>query len=92
MAGTKQIVIKIGKGGVVDSLYDESLGLDELGDRRIRRASTVEVPEGEQEWEARCAETGELIHKSRSRSECILREIDHFNERLAAGYVPFRDS
>ena len=87
----KEIVVCIRPSGALDFLYDEALGIQGLGRRRVERASHVEVPAGAEEWEARCARTGRLIHRDASRSRCLDEERAYFNDLLESGTDPFAD-
>ena len=87
----REIVVCIRPGGVLDFLYDEALGIQDLGRRRVERASHVEVPSGAEEWEARCARTGRLIYRDASRGRCLDEERAYFNDLLESGADPFVD-
>lgn len=87
----KQLVIRIREGGAVESLHAEGTGLERLGRCRVRRASNVEFDEDRQEWVAEDAVTGNEIHASTSRGECLEAERRHFNRQLQNGRQPFSE-
>lgn len=85
-----QQVIRVRRDGSIVCLHDEKLELDRLGKRQVRRASHVEFDEDRQQWVARVAATGEEIHASASRQECLAAEAHFFNQRLRQGLRPFQ--
>jgi hypothetical protein len=75
--------------GRIEDLYEESLGLEELGPQRVARASHVEHDESRQAWEVEVAATGERIFSDRSRARCIEFEKEYFRKAFLEGLRPF---
>lgn len=89
--GPKQQVIRVRRDGSLVCLHDEDLNLEQLGSWQVRRASHVEFDEERQQWVARVAATGQEIHASSSRRECLEAEARFFNCQLQQGLKPFQE-
>ena len=84
------MILKIKKNGVVQTLWNDSLDLHDLGDVTVERASSVE-PEGTTEsgqviWAVRLAKAvtgfpvGHRIATSTNRQEAIQAEVEWLNK------------
>jgi len=72
--------ILIDSDGTMHTIYTEELDLYELGQLgNVRRASWLVFDEPAQEWTVRSADTGETVHRTRSRADAINWEIRHFS-------------
>ncbi len=63
--------------GLVACLYTEAVDLRALGRLRVARASDIRFNDNTQEWEVRCANSGDLLHTDPSRVTCIAWEHDN---------------
>lgn len=69
-------IIEIDNNGNIQTLYSDEVNLYELGVvHNVRRASSVEFDEGNQEWVVVQASTGNIIHKNKNREKAIQWEI-----------------
>tara|TARA_Y100000034_G_C6544851_1_gene235202 strand:- start:2 stop:307 length:306 start_codon:yes stop_codon:yes gene_type:complete len=86
MTGHDNLVIRITQDGDVCLLYDDALGLHDLGKLEIRRASHVEHDDERQEWVATLVD-GEEVGWSSIRAKCLNAEVRYLNARISAGDV-----
>ena len=72
-----ELVVQIMPGGEVRSLYDEIVGLHELGVASVERITDVEWDETWQWWIPRLVETGEPLteHGFEARVDAIAAEV-----------------
>lgn len=85
------LAIRAEPNGDLVCLYDDALQLNSIGDLDVRRASQIEfdpaaAPGGA--WVAEDLLTRECIAVAAQRSECIRKEIAHYNHRFLSGYRP----
>ena len=70
------LVLRIDPSGQVHCFYTEAIDLALLGRLEMRRASTVEFNESNQQWEVRDP-SGLLLYSHPSRATCLAWEQEH---------------
>jgi hypothetical protein len=89
-------VIEFSADGRAECLHTESIPLEQLGTLSMKRASSIEWNESNQEWEVRtrlrldevtymaCDEDPPLVVRfaDASREACLLWEREHFNHLI----------
>lgn len=63
--------------GRVDCLYTEAIDLRALGRLEVFRATDIRFNERTQQWDVRCASTGQLLHSDPSREACLVWEREN---------------
>lgn len=72
-------VLEITAEGNIETLWTDQVDLYAIGRiTNVRNASTVEFNEQEQVWEVIDAQTGEVVHRGKSREQEIEWEIANF--------------
>jgi hypothetical protein len=61
-------------GGRIDCLYTEAIDLRALGRLEVFRATDIRFCEKSQQWNVRCASTGQLRLSDPSREACLIWE------------------
>ena len=79
----EEIAVSISKDGEVTCIYNEDIGLAEMGDLSINRLSDVEFNNDSRLWEVR--HKGEVLSTHKTRQEGIDWEIKYFNDRILQG-------
>jgi len=69
--------IRFQPNGRIDCIYTEAIDLRALGRLQAYRATDIRFCERSQEWNVRCASTGELLHTNPSRGACLAWERQH---------------
>ncbi len=77
---TPEAVLTFNPNGTAEGLYTEAIPLHALGRLGIRRASTIEFDDANQQWVVRSPEGAEL-YQSPSRQRCLDWEREFFNNR-----------
>jgi len=68
--------IEIDSDGNIQTLYSDEVDLYALGEvHNVRRASSVEFDEANQEWMVIQASTGKIVYRNKSREQAISWEI-----------------
>ncbi len=70
------IVLRIDPSGQVHCFYTETIDLARIGRLEVRRASTVEFNDNNQQWEVRDP-AGLLLYSHPSRAACLAWEQNH---------------
>ena len=73
--------------GLGRCLYSEAIDLSGLGRLQVERASTIEFDERAQYWRVRDSD-GFAMFNSRSRTECLDWERQHFESRERMRHEP----
>jgi hypothetical protein len=60
--------------GLVACLYTEAVDLRALGRLHVARATDIRFNDSTQEWEVRCANSGDLFRSDPSREACLAWE------------------
>ena len=66
--------LRFDETGHIACLYTEAVDLRELGPLHVVRATDIRFDESTQQWEVRCASTGEALHRNPSRDACLTWE------------------
>jgi hypothetical protein len=66
--------LRFNETGQVACLYTEAVDLRELGRLHVVRATDIRFDHVTQQWEVRCAKTGEALHRDPSREACLIWE------------------
>jgi hypothetical protein len=69
----KQISLRIDPSAMVHCFYTEAIDLAQIGRLEVRRASTVEFNDNNQQWEVRNP-AGLLLYSHPSRANCLAWE------------------
>ena len=70
------IVLRIDPAAQVRCFYTEAIDLAQIGRLEVRRASTVEFNDNNQQWEVRDP-SGLLLYSHPSRATCLAWEQEH---------------
>ncbi len=62
--------LRFDESGHIACLYTEAVDLRALGRLHVVRATDIRFCESTQQWEVRCAATGDLLHSNPSRAAC----------------------
>ena len=71
-----RLVLRIDKSAQVHCFYTETIDLTQIGRLEVRRASTVEFSDTNQQWEVRDS-AGLLLYSHPSRATCLAWEQQH---------------
>ncbi len=63
--------LRFDRAGHIACLYTEAVDLRALGRLHVVRATDIRFEDRTQQWEVRCAATGEILHTDPSRGECL---------------------
>jgi hypothetical protein len=72
----KAIVLRIDPAAQVHCFYTEAIDLVQIGRLEVRRASTVEFNDTNQQWEVR-EPAGLLLYSDPCRARCLAWEQEH---------------
>jgi len=82
-----ELVISFNEDGSVQSLYNEELNLEEIGDLNIKRASYVE-PDKDGNWYVDLKPiNGKILGPFKKRSEALKEEHKYINNILKTNIV-----
>ena len=73
------IVLKFDPSGLGECLYTELIDLSSIGSLELRRASTIEFNQSNQQWEVHDS-NNDLLFTNKSRAVCLAWEQQHFNQ------------
>ena len=71
-----RLVLRIDPAAQVHCFYTEAIDLAQIGRLEVRRASTVEFNDNNQQWEVRNP-AGLLLYSHPSRATCLAWEQEH---------------
>ena len=70
------LVLRFDPSGLGQCLYSELIDLAAIGSLELRRASTIEFNQEQQQWEVR-ATNDDLLFSNKSRAVCLVWEHQH---------------
>lgn len=81
----EEIAISISKDGEITCIYNEEIGLKDIGDLNINRLSEVEFNNDSHLWEVR--HNGHVLACHMTRKAALDWEIAYFNDKILQGEV-----